>query len=211
MLPIPKIFIELLEDGEFKTYVELDVEITNFYLRKDDALLVSGVDGYVAQIKNSQLIEMPLKQNITDHCLCTSPDGTMHAACENEKLFSYTNNTWFSLLQEVDADIYCVDANDDEQIYLGGSKGFCAVLQGKMPRFKLPEDSAFHFTVAFQGQRYFGAGYNGIDVLKKDMVVPFKYRAFAFRTSANDNQMLTSGIRYVSKFDGNGWLQITFN
>lgn len=203
---------ELEKDSKtgFAPHHQLDAEISGLFTGHD-SLLVSGLAGYVARIKDDQVQEMSIGEDIAVHSLHESHTGKVYAACEKGTLLRYQSGGWEALALGVDVDLNALDVADDHNIYVCGNDGLCGVLKGQeFERFEAPTSRSYYATCSFQGARYFGAGAQGLDVLNDGAVVSFKERAFSYYISANEQQLLTSGVRFLSRYDGEGWLQIPF-
>lgn len=196
-------------DG-FVPFRRLNAEITGVFAGHD-TLLVSGLAGYVARIQGDEVETMPIGQEIAVHSLHESTTGTAYAACEKGLLLRNAGGNWEAIPLGVGVDLNALDIVSDREIYICGSNGLCGVLlDDEFKQFDAPEARSYYATCSFQGRRYFGAGFQGLDILEDQSIVPFKERAFCYYISANEHQLLTSGIRFVSRYDGAGWLQIPF-
>ncbi len=176
-----------------------------------NGVYVLGLDGYVGHFDGRQLVDMPVLQASDIYYVSEAQDGTIFASGSKGGLYRRDYNVWTSVELGIGSEIYRVMAFGRNSMLLAGSAGFAGRYENEeLTTYGVPDQRDYRDVAQFKGKTYFGAGYQGLDVLQGTEIVPFKPNVTTYKMFATKDFLFTAGYNLLARFDGSSWRATEF-
>lgn len=172
---------------------------------------IIGLGGYVAHFDGTTLSEYPIPDGATVYLISEAPDGSVFACGDAGRLFRLSSGQWNRIELSTGADIYRIMAQSTERVWMIGSNGFCARLEGAELSIFTPSDTRSYRAIAeYKGRIFVGAGHLGLDVIDGNDVVPFKDNVYSYYLYSDNEYLVSTGFNQICRYDGSQWLGTEF-
>lgn len=190
--------------------LNVDIDMTRL-CPSSHGVYVLGLNGYVGHFDGRILSDMPVLQAGDIYYVSEAPDGSIFASGSKGGLYRRESNAWVKIELGIGSEIYRVLALNGKSVLLAGSEGLAGRYDSEeLIPFSVPTKRDYRDIAVFKGKTYFGAGFQGLDVLEDLEVVPFKPNVITYKMFANEKFLFTAGYNLAARFDGNSWLATEF-
>jgi hypothetical protein len=189
-------------------WIILDLEcpdgLNSVWASNDDEAFAVGLNGervrVIGQTVSVDRDPEPRRLN----AIHGTSSANVYAVGDNGVIMNYDGTIWKDLHFPTNVNLLAVLCNSENEVYVGGSRGTLLKWNGvQWEALESPEITITSLAL-FKGDLYVSAGRDGVYILGKNGLEPFK-DLLIYRLKTIGNILFGIGNRLVAQFDGVGW------
>ena len=186
----------------------LDLEcpdgLNSVWASNDDEAFAVGLNGERVRVIGQTVTVVRDPEARRLNAIHGTSSANVYAVGDYGVIMNYDGKIWKDLDLPTNVNLLAVLCNSENEVYVGGSRGTLLKWNGvQWEALESPEITITSIAL-FNGDLYVSAGRDGVYILGKDGLEPFK-DLLIYHLKTIGKNLFGIGNRLVAQFDGSGW------